>query len=123
MTIGYGPMPNYNTSIFFIAREAELSKELKAVIADHMSYVMLGQQFLTPESTEEEICEIAKTFCSCGNYGRTKKRIQEALKSGKSIYALHIDNDNLHGFDEHVQTYINLWNTLLKREEGCIKLI
>lgn len=78
---------NSSSSSFILARKEEISEKLKNTIIDYVVEEMLGEKFLTPDSSEEEIQQAFKE-----EYIDKKEQemIRKALKEGKTVYSGYV---------------------------------
>ena len=99
---------NSSSSSFIIAREEELSEQLKEIIITFVLDEMMGEKLLSPDSAEEEI---QKVFDE--NYIDDEKQqemIRRALKEGKTIYGDCIDFECCDY--NYAELFENLWKKL-----------
>jgi len=99
---------NSSSSSFVIAREEELSEQLKEIIIKFVQDKMLGEKMLSPENTEEEIQDILEE--NCIEDEEEQQEIRRALKEGKTIYTGDIDFE-CSDYD-YAALFQNLWGRL-----------
>ena len=100
---------NSSSSSFVIARKDEFTDEEKEIMVQFVVDAFLGEEMLTPDSTEEEIQDAMEE-----NYEleENEEEIREALKKGLSIYCGWVsfeDPDCQAGF------YEEIWGLLSKK--------
>lgn len=108
----------FGDNTFLIARN-ELSEELEEILVDYVIDKMMGRQLLTPDSTMKELHEMFDKYFV---QKEEQERVLEMLKQGKSIYMVHIIDDNYYE-DRQTNLYIGLWEKLVEVESDSIKLI
>ncbi|MCM1046498.1 MAG: hypothetical protein NC417_13410 [Candidatus Gastranaerophilales bacterium] len=100
---------NSSSSSFIIARKEELSEQLKEIIVKFAQDEMLGEELLSPESTEEEIQEFFDEYYIDDD---KQSDIRRALKDGKAIYSDYVV------FEEADYKYARLFEELWEKLEN-----
>lgn len=109
---------NSSSSSFIIAREEELSENLKEIMVQFVLDEMMGEKMLSPNSTEKEIQEVFDE-----NYMDDEKQqeIRSALKEGKTIYGDCIDFECCDY--NYAELFEKLWKKLESAGEKSFKVI
>lgn len=103
---------NSSSSSFIIARKDEdFTEKQKEAIIEHIRKAYLGEKYLTPESTEEDI---AKFFEDNYISPRYEQKIRDALKEGKTIFGGWVSFECCEY--SYGEMYQDIWE-LLKRED------
>lgn len=100
---------NSSSSSFILARNEELSENLKEIILDFVSEEMLGKKMLAPDSTEEQI---QKVFEEEYIDEEKQQEIRKALQDGKTIYGGCVCFECCEY--DYAALLENLWNQLEK---------
>lgn len=109
---------NSSSSSFIIAREEELSENLKEIMVKFVLDEMLGEKMLSPDSTEEEI---QKVFDENYMDNERQQEIRSALKEGKTIYGDCIDFE-CSDYD-YAELFEKLWKKMEDAGEKSFKVI
>lgn len=98
---------NSSSSSFILARKGNLSEAQKAAIIEFVEKQLLGRQIITTDSTEEEIQKVLEDYYISEE---NQEKIENALKTGKSIYNGWVCFED--GGDTLAQLFISLWEKL-----------
>ena len=79
---------NSSSSSFVLARKP--SKKQKAAILKFVEEYLLGDEELTPESSDEEI----KKFCEWHNLGEDNEDVRKFLRNGFTVMGGRVDYDD-----------------------------
>ncbi len=113
---------NSSSSSFILARKSKLNKAQKECLLKYIEEECLGEEVLTPESTEEEISKFFED-----NYienEEIQEEIIEALENGKSIYTGSIvENGGYYDSTFDTDTCQKIWEMLEDAGNGNFSII
>lgn len=109
---------NSSSSSFIVTRQKELSAKLKKTIIDYVTKKMLGEELLTPDSTEEQIQSVFKDYYFSE---KNEEIIRELLKKGNSVFYETIPYDE--SGDRYYDMYLNLWKELTEAEKNDFTVV
>ena len=109
---------NSSSSSFILARKGKMNEKQKERILEYIEKYFLGEQVLTPDSTEEEIQDIF--YDRCFNE-EEQEAVRKALKAGKKIYWDYVE------FEEceynYGSTFEDIWRIMSENGDGDFEAI
>ncbi len=106
---------NSSSSSFILARKPGMSEKQKEAVIQFVEKELLGEEILTPESTEEEIQKVFEEE-EWGYFNEDKQNeIREALKSGKSIYSGWVSFEEDY---DYAEMFEKVWKLMEENSDG-----
>ena len=99
---------NSSSSSFILARKEEISEKQKEVIVDFVLSELLGEKFLSPEASEQDIQDFFEEYVY---EEEQQEAVLQALKNGKSIFCGWVNFEENDGYAYMLQ---ELWDKLEK---------
>lgn len=108
---------NSSSSSFILARKPEINEAQRKAIVDFVERELLGEVFLTPEATEDEIKKKIKDEYISEEH---ESSIREALKEGKTVYTGGVCFE--YGYDI-ADVYETVWKIMKDNGNGSFVAI
>ena len=92
-----------SSSSFILARKPGVNDKQKEAIIQYVENHLLGEEILSPDSSEEEIQEVFQEYYEFEEDEDRQQEVRKRLEEGKSIYAGQIS------FEECDYSYADLF--------------
>lgn len=106
---------NSSSSSFVLARKSRLSDRQKKALIEFIEEKFLGEEVLSPESSEEEIQEVFEEDWEFEDEDR-QKEVRNALAEGKSIYSGNVDFEC--GDEYYAEIFESVWRIMEENSDG-----
>ena len=106
---------NSSSSSFVLARKSRLSDRQKKALIEFIEGKFLGEEVLSPESSEEEIQKVFEEDWEFEDEDR-QKEVRDALAAGKSIYSGDVDFEC--GDEYYAEIFESVWRIMEENSDG-----
>ncbi len=106
---------NSSSSSFVLARKSRLSDRQKKALLEFIEGKFLGEEVLSPESSEEEIQKLFEEDWEFEDEDR-QKEVRDALAAGKSIYSGDVDFECAGEY--YAEIFESVWRIMEKNSDG-----